>query len=130
MEIGNSIGQFISVDEQALGAPDRKMGKILVEVDIHLRLLEILEIQWRDQLYTQRLDYVGLPFRCNLCHRTSHLRNSCKGFAAEEEIEDCCPRKLQRCDSSEVASVGLDNPQFGMLECPSSLDTDTLTGKL
>jgi hypothetical protein len=50
------------VDEQALGAPDRKMGRILVEVDIHSGLLETLEIQWRDQLYTQRLDYMGLPF--------------------------------------------------------------------
>jgi hypothetical protein len=27
MAIGNSIGRFIGVDEQALGAPDRKLGQ-------------------------------------------------------------------------------------------------------
>jgi hypothetical protein len=48
----------------------------------------------------------------------------------EEEPEDFCPRKLQRCDSPEATSVGLDTPRFGTLDCPSSSDTDTLTGKL
>jgi hypothetical protein len=44
MAIGNSIGRFISVNEQALGSSDRKMGRILVEVDIHSGLLETLDI--------------------------------------------------------------------------------------
>jgi hypothetical protein len=130
MAIGNSIGRFISVDEQALGAPCRKLGKILVEVDVHSGLLETLEIQWRDQYYTQRLDYMGLPFRCTLCRKMGHLRDSCRGFAAEEEPEDYCPRKLQRCESPEVTVVGFDSPQFGTMDDPSTSDTDSLTGKL
>jgi len=45
MVIGNSIGHFIGVDEQALGAPDRNLGRVLVEVEIHSGLLETLDIQ-------------------------------------------------------------------------------------
>jgi hypothetical protein len=67
------------VDEQALGTPDRKLGWVLVEVDIHSGLLETLEIQWRDQLFSHRLDYLGLPFRCTRCHKTGHLKNTYPG---------------------------------------------------
>jgi len=51
MVIGNSIGHFIGVYEQALGALDRKLGQVLVEVDIHSGLLETLDIQWRDRCF-------------------------------------------------------------------------------
>jgi hypothetical protein len=42
--IDNALGRFIKVDEQTLCALDRKLGKILVEVDIHSILLETLDI--------------------------------------------------------------------------------------
>jgi len=45
--IGNEIGWFIMVDEQTLKASSKRVGKILVEVDIHLGLLETLENEWR-----------------------------------------------------------------------------------
>jgi hypothetical protein len=62
MAIGNALGRFICVDEQSPCAPNRKLGRILVEIDIHSGLLETLDIQWRDQFFSQRLDYLGLPF--------------------------------------------------------------------
>jgi len=43
--IGNSIGHFIKFDEGALRSLDKIMAKVLVEVDIHLGLLEVLEIK-------------------------------------------------------------------------------------
>jgi hypothetical protein len=33
--IGNALGHFIKVDEQALLYADKRMDKVLVEVDIH-----------------------------------------------------------------------------------------------
>jgi hypothetical protein len=49
MAIGNALGCFLCVDDNAMCALERKIGRILVEVDIHCGLLETLDIQWRDQ---------------------------------------------------------------------------------
>jgi hypothetical protein len=46
MAIGNTLGRFICVDEQSSCSPNRKLGRILVEIDIHSGLLETLDIQW------------------------------------------------------------------------------------
>jgi hypothetical protein len=45
--IGNALGRFIKIDEQGLQYHDKRMEKVLVEVDIHVGLLETLEIEWR-----------------------------------------------------------------------------------
>jgi hypothetical protein len=42
--IGNELDWFIKVDEHSLKALDKRMGKVLVEIDIHYGLLETLEI--------------------------------------------------------------------------------------
>jgi hypothetical protein len=68
--VENCIGHFIGVDEAALSSNDKRMEKILVEVDLHADLSEVLEIEWRDLLFTQRLDYLGIPFHCTRCRRT------------------------------------------------------------
>jgi hypothetical protein len=43
-EIGNVLVCFIKVDEYALRSTDKRMAKVLVEVDINVGLLESLEI--------------------------------------------------------------------------------------
>jgi hypothetical protein len=69
------------------------MGKLLVEIDIHSGLLESLEIDWRGHTMSQRLDYLGISFRCSFCRRTGHLRRDCQGSVEEEESEDSMLRK-------------------------------------
>jgi hypothetical protein len=72
------------------------MAKIYVELDIQAGLPDILEIDWRNQLIFQRLDYMGIPFHCSLCRRIGHLRRDCHKFPppvfaldpAEEEYFD------------------------------------------
>jgi len=64
--IGNSLGKFITFDPVSLTGSSRKMGKVLVEMDLSARLPEKLEIDWRGRKTLQTLDYLGLPFRCNL----------------------------------------------------------------
>jgi hypothetical protein len=128
--IGNKLGRYISLDEYSLRAPDRRLGKVLVEVDIHSGLLESLEINWRGHTVTQRLDYLGIPFRCTTCRRTRHLRRDCTGVMEEEESEASYLRKSLREDSPGVDSLdtavcynveGVDRP---------TTTPDTLTGKL
>jgi hypothetical protein len=44
--IGDALGRFITLDEASLTNPTRKVGWILVEIDIHDGLLELLDIDW------------------------------------------------------------------------------------
>ena len=53
------------------------MAKVLVEVDITKGLIPELDIVCGDKVVTQRLDYLHLSFRCNYCHDTGHLWNTC-----------------------------------------------------
>jgi hypothetical protein len=112
--IGNTLGRFIKVDDQALSAPQRRMGKILVEVDIHTGLLESLEIHWRGHTISQKTGLLGITFSCTLCRRTDHLRNDCQGFSEEEESEDSLLRKVTRFDSPSVDSYEQDAATAGL----------------
>jgi hypothetical protein len=76
-----------------------------VEIDIHLGLLESLEIYWRGHTVTQRLDYLGIPFRCSICRRTGHLRRDCTGELEAEESEASYLRKISQEDSPDVDSL-------------------------
>jgi hypothetical protein len=65
--IGNTLGRFISIDKEAITAPVKKVAKVLVELDIHKGLLESIDIEWRGHHTHQKLNYLGIPFRCTLC---------------------------------------------------------------
>ena len=86
--IGNVLGRFIKADELSLNASDKRMGKVLVGLDIHFGLLESLEVVWRGHTWSQKLDYLGIPFRCSFCQRTSHLRRDCQVYFEEEESKE------------------------------------------
>jgi len=67
MAIGNSLGRFISVDSKTIIGPNKKLTRILVEIDIHEGLSESLDIDWRGHITRQKLDYLAIPFRCTHC---------------------------------------------------------------
>jgi hypothetical protein len=79
VEIANKVGKYIYVDEDALFSLDRKMARVLVEFQVMGGLPEEIDICWGNKNFVQKLDYLGIPFRCHLCRRMSHLRNSCLG---------------------------------------------------
>jgi hypothetical protein len=106
--IGNSLGNFISVDKSSLFVASRKVGKVLVEMDIHFGLLEFIEIEWRGRRVLQRLNYLGLPFRCSFCRTTGHLRRDCKGILAEEEeSKDTNLQRISQDSSPEAGYTGI-----------------------
>jgi hypothetical protein len=127
MAIGNSLGRFISVDPKTLVGPDKKLARILVELDIHEGLLESLDIDWRGHLTRQKLDYLGIPFRCSLCRQTDHLRKSCTGALEDELSEETMLELASNLDSPDL------NTQINLPDYPEdgiSPGLDSITGKL
>jgi hypothetical protein len=45
--IGNNMGNFIMVDKKNLESANRKIAKVLVEMDVHLGMLATMEVEWR-----------------------------------------------------------------------------------
>jgi hypothetical protein len=86
--IDNALGRFICVEPQSLKSSNKKMAKVMVELDIHDGLLETIDIEWRGHIIRQKLDYLGIPFRCTLCRKTGHLRAACTGLFDEEQDEE------------------------------------------
>jgi hypothetical protein len=128
--IGDALGTFISLDFVALKAPYRKVGKVLVELDIHGGFPEAIDIEWRGRRKKQRLDYMGIPFRCNRCHCTGHLRRDCKGLeVVEEPDEELANWDVSDC-SPAVEMFGSGDPLYQSEVNLQEESTDTLSGKI
>jgi hypothetical protein len=130
MAMGNTLGRFIALDTSSLTDATRKMGKILVELDIHEGLPEVLDIEWRGRHHKQKLDYQGIPFRCSWCHCTGHLRRDCTGKVCEDKSEDTLLQEDPLDYMMEVDSLGEIPSHFPPVTEPPSETLNTLTSKL
>ena len=74
--IGNTIGRFVSVEDDFLQVYDKRIARILVEMDISRGLPAEVELLCGERLLIQRLDYLYVPFRCGICRSIGHLRHS------------------------------------------------------
>ena len=72
----NTLGRFVVVEKDFHLIFDKHMAWVLVELDISSGLLLEINIVCNDKVICQRLDYLNVPFRCNFCHETSHLRST------------------------------------------------------
>lgn len=75
--IGNEIGRFIYVDPWCRGERDKRIAWILIQHAYKGGFPDHLEISWKDQTISQRLDFWGIPFRCAACKNTGHLVKNC-----------------------------------------------------
>jgi hypothetical protein len=119
--VGNSIGRFLNIDETTLRSPDKRMAKVLVEVDVHAGLLEVLEIEWQGLLFVQHLDYLGLPFRCTICRQTGHLRKECPNIFSSLVDDDSSDELLgDSVTPLEEAQDPLDYPGISSEDSPAA----------
>jgi hypothetical protein len=128
--IGDNLGKFISLESKCFTNPERKLGSILVEMDIHCGLPESIDIEWRGRRVVQQLDYLGIPFRCNACRQMGHLRRDCTGKEVEEVSENT---ELQRDPPEymdEAESFGCTDHHTGLSTSHWREDHSTLMGKL
>ena len=56
----------------------RKVARILVNLNVREGLGEEMDLTWGDYTYAQKLDYENIPFRCRRCHQYGHLIKNCK----------------------------------------------------
>ena len=49
----------------------------MVNLDIREGLDEDITLKWGDKAYTQKLDYMGILFKCNRCHIYGHVVAKC-----------------------------------------------------
>ena len=59
--VGNELGKFHFVEDDFLHREDKWMARILVEIDIHVGLMQEVELEWQGQVYFQPLNYWGIP---------------------------------------------------------------------
>jgi len=129
--IRNSLGSFIAMEHDLLSACSKKIGKILVEFDIHGGLTELLEIDWRGRRIVERLNYLEIPFRCSICHKTGHLRRNCMGRCEDDEVSKDTALHRDLGDFEEEGNSGWTDYRLPLTESPYSSERDvTITSKL
>ena len=75
--LGNTLGTFLEADVSFLETGICCLRKILVLLDMRNGLVEDIVIKKGEFVFTQPLDYVGFPFRCNHYHCYGHLFDHC-----------------------------------------------------
>lgn len=76
--IGNKLGEFLEADNSYLETRQRKVARILVNINVREGLGEELDLVLGPFCHSQKLDYENVPFRCRRCHKYGHLVVGCK----------------------------------------------------
>ena len=75
--IGNTLGTFLEADLSFLESGVCCLGRVLVLLDLRNGLAYDIDINHGEYVFSQSLDYVGIPFKCNRCHDYGHLVSHC-----------------------------------------------------
>ena len=78
--VANSIGRFVALEKYFHLIFDKRIAKVLVELDVSKGILLDIEIVGDNSVFTQRLDYLNIPFICNYYHETCHLKAKCSSL--------------------------------------------------
>ena len=80
ISFANTLGRFVALEKDFHLIFDKRMAKVLVEMDVSKGLLPDINIVCSISIFTQRLDYLNMPFRCSYYHETGDLRNKCSSL--------------------------------------------------
>ena len=109
--IANTISHFVAVDDDFHLSFDKRMARVLVEMDISLGLPTDVEILCKDRLLVQKLDYLHVPFRCSRCRETGHLQRTCPLFQNERS---CLSTEGSPAAIGRVAPFNLEHLKLGI----------------
>lgn len=74
---GNSLGEFLMIDEGFSNLLHSTYARMLVEMEVSKSLPEEISIKTSKGCWAQPLDYEGVPFRYRRCFQTSHIVANC-----------------------------------------------------
>jgi len=77
-KIGNMLGEFLEADESFKDSNQKRMARILVNINVREGLGDAVELVLGHYRHIQKLDYENIPFRCRRCHEYGHLVGDCK----------------------------------------------------
>jgi len=123
-EIGNALANFLHADPKLLSREDRRMGRIMVEFDLNYGLPAEIDIDWHGNVFQQRLDYLGVTFRCLVCKEMGHLRHQCYGVKKKESAVGEGVVELKTTVKNTV------NEDWSEILQPPTVDNDTNFGDL
>ena len=70
----NVVGNFLcSYVEAYLELGVYCVAHILVKLYLYEELAENIELTMRNKVHVQAIDYIGIPFKCNRCHKYGHI---------------------------------------------------------
>lgn len=75
--IGNTLGSYLEADMSFVETKNRVVARILVSLNQSRGLAQKVNLQYKDYVFEQILDYEHLPFRCHICHEYGHLTKDC-----------------------------------------------------
>ena len=97
------LGSFLEADLSFLESREKKVARILVNINLREGLVESINLDWGPVIIPQILDYENVPFRCRRCHAYGHPISACKLSAR--------PQNGSRRKASENGYKG--NPEKG-----------------
>ena len=75
--IGDILGTFLEADLSFVETKEKKVARILVNINLREGLAESINLDWGPVIIPQILDYENVPFRCRRCHVYGHMVSEC-----------------------------------------------------
>ena len=75
------MGNFLEADFSYLETLEKKVARILVNLNLREGLAESINLDWGPVIISQILDYENVPFHCRRCHAYGHPMSECSLLA-------------------------------------------------
>ena len=128
ISIANALGDFQIVDSITSDVMHSTVARIMVEMDVAKGLLEKIFLGSPWGVWSQVLDYEGLPFHCRKCHMIGHVvaycsfdmaRSMCKpAWWMGAYVEHYTITKSSSDDEESLASDGSGDTSPDVLDQP------------
>ncbi|XP_057866241.2 receptor-like protein EIX1 [Cryptomeria japonica] len=104
--LASILGRPIGASSQTLGRRVMTFARIYVEIDLSKPLPNAIEMCAGSYSWVQQLDYETLPFRCRLCHESSHLQRKCPRYKPMVHQSQQSTRNIDGVDKGKATMIG------------------------
>ena len=73
-EVGNNLGRMVHIDEARLENMDKRIAKVLVEINVSKGLVPEMDVEWGGRTFVQKIDFWKAHFQCFFCREIGHIK--------------------------------------------------------